>query len=63
MKGLRLGSLHIAHTGGGAQLTVAEARGTSLAAAMGPPTWPRDRVTVPDPALPFYIDQLDPTRR
>ncbi|KAI3430263.1 hypothetical protein D9Q98_004859 [Chlorella vulgaris] len=63
MQGMRLASLHIKHTNEGALLTVAEAPTITVEAAMGPSSWPRRSVTVPNPALPFYVDQLDPTRR
>jgi hypothetical protein len=63
MQGMRLASLHIKHTNEGALLTIAEAPTITVEAAMDPSSWSRRSVTVPNPALPFYVDQLDPTRR
>jgi len=48
-------SLHIAHTGEGAALTVVEAPDLCLADAMGPDTWPDQGFTLVKAPVPFYI--------
>lgn len=67
MKRLRLGTLHVAHTGEGALLTLADCRadGPSLAAAMGPDSWPTGAALdlAADAALPFYVERMDTGRR
>ena len=59
---LRLGALHIEHTGAGALLTVVEAPSVRVA-CMAPGTWPRRGMTIADPAVPFYIEPLDVGKR
>ena len=57
------GSLYIEHTGAGAQLTLAEARGLSMAGSMGPDSWPQQGVTLGGVPIPFYLDPLDTGKR
>ena len=56
----RLCSWHVAHTGAGAALTVAERRGVTVAEAMGPRSWAWAEPRRADAAnLPFYFDDMD----
>jgi hypothetical protein len=62
MKGMRLESLVVEHSGPGAVLTVVEADGVSVA-SMAPDTWPLEGTTLTGPVLPFYFEGMYTGRR
>jgi len=53
-------SWHVAHTGEGAVLTVAECRHTTLQEAMGPDSWVWNKPKrASDPALPLFLSPIN----